>query len=100
MTRERISPHASLPLFVSQLVERVRRQRHVVNPEDQHWPRGSGLEPAVGVIDVDFFSAQAGGRSAQLTGAVRQTHNGGFRLLEIHAQAAQDCFGASRIIGL
>src|ERR1022692_2292031 len=87
-----------LRIFGGHLVQHVHGAGKVVYPEDHQGPRRSGLQPAVGVVDVDLFVAQSRGCPAQLTRTVHQPHYRNFRLLEDHAQAAQHRIGAGRIV--
>src|SRR5580700_8169917 len=56
---------AILRLFGGQLVQQVCGFGKVVYPEDDQRTRGSGLQSAVRVVDVDPIFAQPRGGSAQ-----------------------------------
>jgi hypothetical protein len=54
-----------------QLVKQRRRLGDVVDPEDHQGQRRSRLQSAIGIVDIDLFLAQTGGRAAQLARTMR-----------------------------
>src|SRR5271167_1209841 len=84
--------------FVTEFVQQLCGFGDVVDAEDDESLRRSGLEAAVGVVDVDLVLAQTGGGATQFSGAVREADDGSLGLLEDHAQAAEDGLGGWRII--
>ena len=84
--------------FGGQLVQQVCGFGKVVYPEYHQHLRRSGLQSAVGVVNVDLFFTQPRGCAAQLTRTVREPDYGDFGLLEDHAQAAEHSLGAGRVV--